>query len=95
MLGRKSKPTFGGEVLSAHNEPESAEPPSLHWVALIPVLERGKRMAIRDWLKEPVGENVAFRFCWNFMLSHGLVFQLSKDDSAWVMSLWETRTNVK
>ena len=94
MLGRKSKPPFGGEVLSTHNEPESEQ-------SLTPSLggfntrSRGNSMTIRDWLKELIWEKFTLRFDWNFMLFHGLAFQLFKDAQSWVTSLWKITTNVK
>lgn len=66
VLGRESKPTFGGEVLSAHNEQESVQfsCPSLGGFN---VISRNKRMNTWDMLGEPVWEeNFALRFYQNF-----------------------------
>lgn len=65
VLGRESKPTFGGEVLSALSEQESVQfsCPSLGGFNAI---SRNKRMTIGDQLVEPVWENFTLRIYQNF-----------------------------
>ena len=61
VLGRESKPTFGGEVLSAHNEQESVQF-SCPTLGGFHAISRNKRMTMGDSSLEPVWENFALRF---------------------------------